>query len=169
MGELLRDRLPDPVSYFESEGVTLQGKGKWRTGPCQFHGSRATMRINTVTGAWVCMAGCGARGGDVLAYHMAVHGMGFVEAAKALGAYRDDGQPYKGSTKPSQPPARALLQAVSDDLYLAAQAVSAVTTAMVEYPILREVLADRLSDADLAAFHPAAGRIIYIAEVARHV
>ena len=28
MGEFLRDRLPNPISYFESEGLALIGNGK---------------------------------------------------------------------------------------------------------------------------------------------
>ena len=88
-----RRALPDPVSFFEAEGLKLTGRGKWRTTECKFHGGSDSMRINTESGAFCCMAGCGARGGDVLAYHMAQHGMEFVEAAKALGAWVDDGRP----------------------------------------------------------------------------
>ena len=88
-----RRALPDPTSYYEAEGLKLTGRGKWRTTECKFHGGSDSMRINTDSGAFVCMAGCGARGGDVLAYHMAQHGLEFVEAAKALGAWVDDGRP----------------------------------------------------------------------------
>lgn len=88
-----RRNLPDPISYYESEGLKLTSRGKWRTTECKFHGGSDSMRINTDSGAFACMAGCGARGGDVLAYHMALHGLDFVEAAKALGAWVDDGKP----------------------------------------------------------------------------
>ena len=88
-----RRNLPDAVSYYESEGLKLTSRGKWRTTECKFHGGSDSMRINTDSGAFACMAGCGARGGDVLAYHMAQHGLEFVEAAKALGAWIDDGRP----------------------------------------------------------------------------
>ena len=90
-----RVQLPDPVSYFEGEGLHLLGptRTKWKTTECRFHGGSDSMRINTATGAWVCMAGCGARGGDVLAHHIASHGLDFVEAAKALGAWVEDGKP----------------------------------------------------------------------------
>ena len=77
------------------------------------------MRVNTQTGAYCCMAGCGARGGDVLAYHMAAHGLAFVDAAKALGAWIDDGR-----LPPSRPtrrnPARSLLGVASKPLVRAA-------------------------------------------------
>ena len=81
------------MTFYEGEGLKLTGRGKWRTTECKFHGGSDSMRVNTESGAFCCMAGCGARGGDVLAYYMAQHGMEFVEAAKALGAWVDDGRP----------------------------------------------------------------------------
>ena len=44
------------------------------------------MRVSTTTGAFVYLAGCGAKGGDVLVYEMLASGWGFVGTAKALGA-----------------------------------------------------------------------------------
>ena len=88
-----RRNLPDATAFYEEHGLKLTGRGKWRTTSCTFHGGSDSMRINTDSGAFACMAGCGARGGDVLAYHMAQHGLEFVEAAKALGAWIDDGKP----------------------------------------------------------------------------
>ena len=38
------------------------------------------------TGAFRCMV-CGAKGGDVLAFYMLRHGLRFIDAAKALGAW----------------------------------------------------------------------------------
>ena len=62
-----RTRLPEPVGYYESTGLAFkERKGKWRTTACNFHGGTDSLRINTDSGAFVCMAGCGARGGDVL-------------------------------------------------------------------------------------------------------
>jgi DNA primase len=98
MGECLRDRLPDPVAYFDSEGVSLKGPGRWKSGPCGFHGGSDSLRVNVQSGAWRCM-NCGAKGGDVLAYAMQMHGLDFVAAARALGAYADDGQPH---SRPAQ-------------------------------------------------------------------
>jgi len=88
-----RRALPDPVSFFEAEGLKLTGRGKWRTAACKFHGGSDSMRVNTESGAFCCMAGCGARGGDVLAYAMAWYGLEFVDAAKLLGCWVDDGRP----------------------------------------------------------------------------
>ena len=74
-----RTRLPEPVSYYEGQGLQFkERKGKWRTTACNFHGGTDSLRINTDSGAFVCMAGWGARGGDVLAYHMAEHGQDFI-------------------------------------------------------------------------------------------
>ena len=58
-----RRNLPDPVAFYESHGLKLTGRGKWRTTSCTFHGGSDSMRVNTETGAFACMAGCGARGG----------------------------------------------------------------------------------------------------------
>ncbi len=88
-----RNLLPDPTSYFESEGLKLAGprSAKWKTTRCEFHGGNS-MRINVASGWWRCM-NCDEHGGDVLAYHMQAHGLEFIEAAKALGAWVDDGKP----------------------------------------------------------------------------
>ncbi len=121
MGEFVRENLPDSVTYFETEGLKLEGRGKWRTAACDFHGGSDSMRINTQTGAWVCMAGCGARGGDVLAHFMAEHGIDFVTAAKALGAWRDDGKPAKPH-RPTPLPASQAIQVLAFESTLTAVA-----------------------------------------------
>jgi hypothetical protein len=155
MGEFIRDRRPDPLAYFESEGLTLTGPGKWRTTRCDFHGGSDSMRINTATGAWVCMA-CGVKGGDVLSHHMARHGLEFVEAARQLGAYEDDHKPHRGSAKPMTLSARAGLEVLSFESTITAVAASNVANGVV------------LTDADRARLLLAAGRIQRIAdEVAR--
>jgi hypothetical protein len=117
----VKDRLPDPAIYFESEGLVLTGRGKWRTTRCDFHEGSDSMRVNTESGSWVCMAGCGARGGDVLAYYMAKHGAGFVEAAKALGAWEDDGK-HQQRRRPTTFPPRDALYLLRQDAMLAAVA-----------------------------------------------
>lgn len=104
-----RTRLPDPVGYYESQGLTLKGprSAKWRTTRCEFHGGSDSMRVNVTSGAFKCMA-CNVGGGDVLAYHMQAHGLEFVDAAKALGAWADDGKPYKLEKSTPLPPRAAL-------------------------------------------------------------
>jgi DNA primase len=151
MSGFVRERLPDPVSFFDGEGVTLKGNGVWRTGPCQFHGSRATLRVNTATGAWVCMS-CGEKGGDVLAFYMARHGLGFVQAAQALGAYQDDGKQHQGAGKAAALPARDALQLAAHEMRIALLVIG---------DMQRGVLP---SDADWARFIDCARRVEMLAK-----
>lgn len=146
-----RDRLPDSRHYYEGQGLSL-GKGKkWVTTTCQFHQGSDSMRINLHSGAFVCMAGCGARGGDVLAYHMAAHGLEFIEAAKELGAWVDDGKPAPANPAPFTP--RQALDALKTEVNLIAIASGNVAHGVA------------LSDRDRARLMQAAGRVLRIAEV----
>lgn len=106
---LIRENLPDPTSYFESEGLKLKGprSAKWKTTRCEFHGGSDSMRINTESGGWCCMA-CGIKGGDVLAYHIASHRLCFIDAAKEFGCWVEDGKPEH--TKPKPLPASQAIQ-----------------------------------------------------------
>ena len=143
-----RDRLPDAINYYESQGLKLTGPGsaKWKTTECRFHGGSDSMRVNLRTGAFCCMAGCGARGGDVLGYHRAMHGLGFVEAAKDLGAWVDDGQP-EVERKPTPLPARAALEVLSFESNLCAIAAGNLAKGIAQ------------SDADRERLSVCAGRI----------
>ena len=147
-----RRNLPDAVGYYESEGLKLTGRGKWRTTECKFHGGSDSMRINTNSGAFACMAGCGARGGDVLAYHMAQHGLEFVEAANALGAWIDDGRPAT-QHKPSPLSPRQALEVLAVEANLVAIAAANVAHGVV------------LSQVDLSRVLTASGRITRLVEV----
>lgn len=91
-----RNLLPNPSDYYESEGLHLSGPSgaTWKTTECKFHGGSDSMRVNVKTGSFRCM-NCGARGGDVLAYQVAAYGQEFIQAAKSLGAWVDDGRPQK--------------------------------------------------------------------------
>ena len=153
MGELIRDKLPDALTYYESVGLILQGRGKWRTTACQFHGGSDSLRIHVERGAFICMA-CGAKGGDVLAYHQAAHGLGFVDAAKALGAYQEDGQAHHGSNRPTPIPARELLHLVAHEVVIA----SLVATDLAN--------GRKVSELDRARLMTAAGRIGRVSEIA---
>ena len=150
MGNFLRENLPDPVSYFESECLKLQGKGKWRTTSCNFHGGSDSMRINTATGAWVCMS-CNAKGGDVLAHFMAEHGVDFVTAAKALGAWDDNGSPDRPH-RPKPLPASQAIQVLAFESTL-----TAVAAGNIAHGVL-------LTDTDRARLRVAAKRINTISE-----
>lgn len=145
-----RDRLPDPRSYFESEGLKL-GKGKkWVTTACNFHHGSDSLRVNLHTGSWVCMA-CGARGGDVLAYHQAAYGMEFVEAAKALDCWVDDGKPTP--TKPAPFTPRQALEVLANEANFVAIAAGNVAHGVT------------LTQDDRDRLMTAAGRILRIQEV----
>lgn len=115
MGEFRRESLPDPVSYFEAEGLTLRGPGKWKTTRCDFHDGSDSLRINTESGGWVCMS-CLEKGGNVLDYAMRRHGLDFVSAARQLGAYTNDGSPQRGPEKPAGLSLRDCLELVAFEL-----------------------------------------------------
>ena len=59
---------------------------------------------------------CGTHGGDVLAYHMQRYALGFVEAARELGAYVDDGRRYSGKATPATLSARDAMQVIAHEL-----------------------------------------------------
>lgn len=151
-----RDRLPDPVSYYQSRGIQVPERGTWFTARCEFHGGSDSMRIKRQTGAYVCMALCGAKGGDVLAYEMANTGAGFVEAARALGAWnagRVDGRPQAMRNKPLPFLARDGLEVLADEAALVAVAACSLSRGA------------SLTRDDLARVLKAAGRIRAIAEI----
>jgi hypothetical protein len=70
------------------------------------------MRVNLESGAWVCML-YAQKVGDVLAYEMQATGADFVDAARALGAWTDDGRtPGRATPKPFS--AREALRVLAD-------------------------------------------------------
>lgn len=84
-----RDRLPNPVAYYEEQGLNLRGGGEWKSAVCPFHkDTTPSLRVRIETGAFRCMV-CGAHGGDMLAFHMRRYGLRFIEAARALGAWEE--------------------------------------------------------------------------------
>ena len=84
-----RDRLPDPAEYYRQQGLKLLGGGKWKSAVCPFHNdTKPSLRVQLDAGGFCCMA-CGTHGGDVLAFHMQRHGLLFIEAARALGAWEE--------------------------------------------------------------------------------
>lgn len=147
-----REALPEPLGYYEAQGLQFrERKGKWRTARCDFHGGSDSLRVNTATGAWVCMS-CGASGGDVLAFEMQLTGTDFVSAAKTLGAWIEDGKPAIPS-KPTPISARAALQALSFEALLVAMEAARVAKGA------------RPTEADKARVLAASNRITRIAEV----
>lgn len=76
------------VNYYSDRmGLRLIGCGRWRSAVCPFHDdTRPSLRVNIENGAFRCMV-CGAKGGDVLAFHRQRHGLSFQQAARDLGAW----------------------------------------------------------------------------------
>lgn len=141
--------LPSPKAYYTRQGLAFkERRGKWRTTRCEFHGGSDSMRVNLKTGAFVCMAGCGARGGDVIAYHMAAHGLDFVRAAKDLGAWTS-GRP----ARPAPFTAQQGLEVLADEALLIAILASDMAQGQP------------LAPPDLQRLMQAVGRIRYVAEV----
>ena len=147
-----RTRLPDAPTYFESKGLRLKGPStaKWKTTTCNFHGGSDSMRVNVATGAWVCMS-CGEKGGDVLAYEIKDGGREFVDAAKALSCWVDDGRPQV-QTKPTPLSPRLALSVMAFESTLAAVAAGNVANGVT------------LTDADRARLMVAANRINRLVE-----
>jgi hypothetical protein len=147
-----RNLLPDAVSYFGEVGLRLSGprSSPWKTAACQFHGGSDSMRINVANSGWCCMS-CGEKGGDVLAYHQKLHNLEFVDAAKQLGAWIDDGKPERPQ-KPTPLSPRAALQVIGFECNLVA-----VAGANIAHGIT-------LSAADLSRVLAAAGRINRLSE-----
>ena len=119
---LAAETWPEPASYYEAQGLRLRGprSAKWRTTACAFHSGSDSMRINLHTGGFCCM-NCGARGGDVLAYEMALNGSEFIEAARRLGAWVEDGKPQP-QHKPAPLSPRAALEVLGFESLLVAVA-----------------------------------------------
>jgi hypothetical protein len=146
-----RTRLPDPLAYFEGEGLTLTGPGKWKTARCDAHGGSDSLRVHADSGAWVCMS-CGVKGGDVLAYHMERHGLEFVDACKALGAWIEDSKPSKYRQHALPFSARSALEVIKFEALLCAVAACNLARGI------------ELATADRERLVQAASRIQFIAE-----
>jgi hypothetical protein len=86
-GRYRRDLLPEPSAYYVQHLTKLQERGEWAQACCPFHEDhRPSLSVNLMHGGFVCHA-CGARGGDVLAFHRRLKNLGFVAATKELGAW----------------------------------------------------------------------------------
>jgi hypothetical protein len=113
-----RNLLPEPIEYYEIQGLILTGRGKWRTTECMFHGGSDSMRINVANGAWRCMS-CGVHGGDVLSYQMQFHRTEFIESVQDIGAWVEDGKPM-ANRKPTSMSARDSIQVLATESNLIA-------------------------------------------------
>ncbi|MEW6611474.1 MAG: DUF7146 domain-containing protein [Pseudomonadota bacterium] len=82
--------LIDPRTYYAGELIEApvsrwRGTGWQDGGLCPFHADRraGSFRIHLGSGAYDCFA-CGAKGGDLIAFHMQRYGLGFAEAIQDL-------------------------------------------------------------------------------------
>lgn len=100
-----RSRMPDPTDYL-AQHVTLPKRltaTGWALVRCCFHDDRKpSLSVNVETGAFVCHS-CGAKGGDVLAFHQVLFGRSFLDAAQDLGCMVGDGQPDALPLRPKRP------------------------------------------------------------------
>ena len=84
-----RGSLPTPLQYLQESGL-LKGKvrGEWTAIACPAHKGGAeknpSLRVSQIDGHYRCMA-CGASGGDIVALHRLITGVGFKEAVHDLG------------------------------------------------------------------------------------
>ena len=147
-----RNLLPDPVSYYESQGLILKGPSSslWKTTSCNFHVGSDSMRINSGNGAWRCM-NCGESGGDVLAYEIKAYCKEFVQAAKDLGCWVDDGRP-----KPNYKP-----KTLSPIMALSVMKFEVTLVILVACSISYDL---NLPEEDRARLIVAANRIVVLAE-----
>lgn len=95
---------------------------------------------------------CGAKGGDILAHFMAEHGLDFITAAQALGAWDDNGRPSKPH-RPKPLPATEAIQVLAFESTLTAIAAGNIGHGV------------QLTDIDRARLLVASQRIAHITEV----
>jgi DNA primase len=87
MKRFAKERLPEPMRYYEQFFDLNGGGSPWILALCPFHDDRnPSLALNVQSGGFNCF-GCGAKGGDVLDFHRKRFGLSFAEAAKQLGAW----------------------------------------------------------------------------------
>ena len=77
-----------PEHYFGDQLPAMKQSKRqgWSDGGlCPFHADKhsGNFRVNTETGAYCCFA-CGAKGGDIIAFHRALYALSFPDALKDL-------------------------------------------------------------------------------------
>lgn len=89
-----RSSLPSPAQYLSDRGLLKhKPRGEWVAICCPAHKggteTNPSLRVNLADGHFKCMA-CGASGGDILALHRLIAGVGFIAAVSELGGRFDD-------------------------------------------------------------------------------
>ena len=90
---LNRESLPTPLQYLTERGLLIRRlKGEWALITCPSHKNGAeknpSMSVNLPEGYFRCHA-CGAKGGDIIALHRLITGLGFRDAVRDLGDCHD--------------------------------------------------------------------------------
>lgn len=101
-----RELLPSWETYAKQVGMMLRGTGNERRAVCGIHGGERDSLTMNLAGPWQCKA-CGEAGSDVLAYHQALHGLRFVDAARDLGAWADVDKDEEGKSTATRRPRSA--------------------------------------------------------------
>ena len=89
-----RGSLPTPAQYLAHRGLLKRKPhGEWAAICCPVHKggteSNPSLRVSLVDGHFKCMA-CGASGGDLIALHRIIAGVGFIDAVRELGGCFDE-------------------------------------------------------------------------------
>ena len=88
-GALDRQSLPAPLAYLTARVLLARApRGEWAAIRCPLHKAgeerNPSLRVSLIDGHFRCMA-CGASGGDLVALHRQITGLGFREAVQDLG------------------------------------------------------------------------------------
>jgi hypothetical protein len=88
-GNFDRALLPPPRSFYQRELAKLRRSSQdWAKALCCFHHDHdPSLSVNLCTGGFLCFS-CGARGGDLIDFVRLRDGVGFLAAARSLGALR---------------------------------------------------------------------------------
>jgi DNA primase len=77
----------NPLGFYRHElpNASLKKQGWNDGGLCPFHtdNAKGSFRVDTETGAFKCYS-CGTKGGDVIAFCMALYGLNFTDALAKL-------------------------------------------------------------------------------------
>lgn len=84
-----RNALPTPMDYYRTHFPSLptHTDRQWISVLCCFHDDKnPSLNLNLSSGGFYCF-GCGAKGGDVVAFHMQRYGVPFVAAVTFFGGW----------------------------------------------------------------------------------
>jgi hypothetical protein len=84
-----RDALPAPIDYYRIHfpALPMHTDREWISVRCCFHDDKhPSLSLNLISGGFYCFA-CGAKGGDVVAFHMQRYGVPFAAAVTFMGAW----------------------------------------------------------------------------------